>query len=103
MERSMGFPRDYWTKGPCLASRTVDKIVQARPSVLGVDISNVDDIRDPERPAHTQLLGADILIVEHLTGLSELPREGFRFHCVPLCVGGAASIPLRRYAVLEER
>ncbi|HZA41920.1 MAG TPA: cyclase family protein, partial [Actinomycetota bacterium] len=94
---------DYWTKGPCLATRTIDKIVQARPSLVGVDFSNVDDIRDPERPVHTQLLGADILIVEHLTGLSGLPREGFRFHCVPLSVGGAASIPVRPYAVVEER
>lgn len=90
----------YWTDGPYLAPQTVESIVAAQPSVVGVDCSNVDDTRDPERPVHTSLLGADILVVEHLTNLAAVSGP-FHFHCAPLQVEGAASMPVRAYAVTE--
>lgn len=91
----------YW-RGPHLSAATVELLVEARPALVGVDFANVDDTTDPARPAHTALLGAGVLVVEHLTGLSRLPGRGFRFHCVPLAVHGAASMPVRPYAEVEE-
>ena len=42
----------------------------------------------PERPAHTTLLAAGIPVVEHLTGLDQLPPTGARFTAVPLRIRG---------------
>jgi len=46
------------------------------------------------------LLHAEILIVENLTNLAALPSAGFTFHAVPAKVAGAASFPVRAYAVV---
>ena len=91
---------DYW-HGPHLSAAAVDQLVAAQPALVGVDFANVDDTANPARPAHTALLGAGVLVVEHLTGLDRLPSHGFRFHCVPLAVHGAASMPVRPYAELS--
>ena len=52
------------------------------------------------RPVHTKLLGANIPICEHMTGLGSLPDEGFRFSAVPPKVRGMGTFPVRAYAVL---
>jgi kynurenine formamidase len=74
--------------------------VKAEPALVGIDCANIDNMQDPARPAHTILLAAGILIVEHLTKLDSLPREGFRFFAVPPAVEGGTSFPVRAFAVL---
>lgn len=93
--------RDSYWRGPHLSAAAIDLLVAARPALVGVDFANVDDTEDPARPAHSRLLGAGVLVVEHLTRLDRLPADGFRFHCVPLAVQGAASMPVRPYAELS--
>ena len=68
---------------------------------MGIDSVNIDDTTTGERPAHTVLLAAGILIVEHLTGLHALPRSGFRFTAVPPAVRGLATFPVRAFAAVE--
>ena len=91
----------YWEPGPYLGADTVRALVTAGPALVGVDFWNVDDTTDPARPAHTELLRAGILIVEHLRGLDALPGSGFRFSAIPLSVEGAASMPVRAWATLS--
>ena len=53
-------------------------------ALVGIDALNIDDTADGERPAHTLLLAAGIPVVEHLTGLDQLPPSGRgspRFRC----------------------
>lgn len=94
--------RDYWLSGPHLHQSTVDLLLAGSATLVGVDFSNVDDTDDPARPAHTRLLGANIPIVEHLTGLQPLPRTGFRFTAVPPAIRGAGSFPVRAFAELRD-
>ena len=47
------------------------------------------------------LLHSDILIVENLTNLGNLPSEGFIFHAAPVKIAGAAAFPVRAYAVIS--
>jgi arylformamidase len=69
-------------------------------ALVGIDALNIDDTADGERPAHTLLLAAGIPVVEHLTGLGQLPPAGAWFTAVPLRVEGLGSIPVRAYARL---
>lgn len=69
-------------------------------ALVGIDSMNIDDTRGGERPVHTTLLGADILIVEHLCNLSALPDEGFAFSAIPPKVKGAGTFPVRAMARL---
>ncbi len=69
-------------------------------ALVGIDAVNIDDIADGERPAHTTLLGAGIPVVEHLTGLDQLPPAGARFTAAPLRVAGFGTVPVRAFALL---
>jgi len=70
------------------------------PALVGIDALNIDDVADPARPAHTLLLAAGIPIVEHLTGLEQLPPTGARFTALPLRVAGLGTVPVRAVARL---
>jgi arylformamidase len=70
------------------------------PAVIGIDAVNIDDTADGERPAHTLLLAAGIPVIEHLTGLEQLPPAGATFTAVPLRVQGLGTISVRAFARL---
>jgi arylformamidase len=91
----------YYEPGPYLSRESVDLLLRAQPSLVGVDFWNVDDTQDPSRPVHTQLLKAGILIVEHLCNLAALREEGFRFYAVPLRIIRGASFPVRAFAEVD--
>ena len=51
---------------------------------------------------HLALLAAGIPIVEHLTGLGQLPPTGARFTALPLRIEATGTIPVRAFARLPE-
>ncbi len=72
-----------------------------RPPGVGIDNYNIDSSSGNTRPVHSILLGADILIVEHLCNLSAVPGRGFKFYAVPVKVKGFGTFPVRAFAQLE--
>lgn len=88
----------YFEPDPYLSPATLDLLIRGGAALVGIDWNNVDDTTDPVRPAHTRLLEAGILIVERLTGLDPLPREGFRFFATPPRIVRGASFPVRAFA-----
>ncbi|MBM4425552.1 MAG: cyclase family protein [Chloroflexi bacterium] len=70
-------------------------------ALVGIDSYNIDDTAAKSRPVHTTLLGADIPIVEHMTGLDQLPDRNFRFFAVPVKVKGMGTFPVRAVAVVN--
>lgn len=91
----------YWETSPYLTRSLVDLLVSAGAGLVGVDFMNVDDVEDLSRPAHTQLLRANIPIVEHLCNLDSLPPAGFRFYAVPLRIVRGASFAVRAFAEVD--
>jgi len=72
-------------------------------TLVGIDSHNIDDTRTrTSRPVHTILLGAEVLIVEHMRGLEQLPPEGFLFSAVPPKVTGMGTFPVRAFATLSD-
>ena len=66
--------------------------------MVGIDSHNIDDTRMKQRPVHTILLKAEILIVEHLCNLDQLPERGFYFNAVPPKFKGVGTFPVRAFA-----
>lgn len=67
--------------------------------LVGIDSHNIDDTRTRNsRPVHTTLLRKEILIVEHLRGLEQLPDGGFTFSAVPPKFKGVGTFPVRAFA-----
>ena len=90
----------YGVDHPFLTAAAADWLVDNGATLVGIDSNNIDDTRGRSRPVHTKLLGAGVVICEHMTGLGQLPDEGFRFSAVPPKVRGMGSFPVRAYAVL---
>ena len=86
---------------PYLTGEAADALVAARPTVVGIDSVNIDGTQTGDRPVHSALLAAEIPIIEHLTGLEELPEEGFEFFAVPPLVEGMGTFPVRAFAILR--
>ena len=91
---------EYARDAPFLTGAGAAWLVEHRPALVGIDSVNIDDLDDPTRPAHTRLLGAGVLILEHLTGLAALPGRGARLHAAPPPWSGVGTWPVRAYAVL---
>jgi kynurenine formamidase len=90
----------YFGDHPYVTADAAQWLADNGAALVGIDSCNIDNMHVRARPVHTILLGADIPICEHMTGLGSLPDEGFRFSAVPPKVKGMGTFPVRAYAVL---
>jgi kynurenine formamidase len=90
----------YFGEHPYLSAEAADWLVENGAALVGIDSCNIDNMHVRARPVHSRLLGADIPICEHMTGLGSLPDDGFRFSAAPPKVRGMGTFPVRAYAVL---
>ncbi|MDX6227491.1 MAG: hypothetical protein QOI76_881 [Frankiales bacterium] len=91
----------YAEDPPYLTEAGAAWLVAHGAALVGIDAINIDQmVPHGPRPAHTLLLAAGIPIVEHLTGLDQLPLTGARFTAAPPLVAGFGTFPVRAYAVV---
>lgn len=88
----------YFENHPFLTKEGAEYLESCGVKLVGIDSHNMDDTRGKTRPAHTILLGAGILICEHLCNLELLPADGFRFNAVPPKFKGVGTFPVRAFA-----
>jgi kynurenine formamidase len=88
---------------PFLATDAAARLADAGAALVGIDSVNIDDTRGGRRPVHTLLLDREIPIVEHLTGLDQLPPAGAAFTAVPPKVAGMSTFPVRAFATLPDQ
>jgi kynurenine formamidase len=98
-DRFFGTPA-YGKGHPFLTRDAAERLRDGGASLVGIDSLNIDDTADGARPVHTILLGAGVLVVEHLTNLAALPAAGFRFFAVPPRVRGMGTFPVRAFAIV---
>ena len=91
---------EYFEGHPHLTESAAQCLVERGASLVGIDSLNIDSIDDGTRPVHTTLLGADVLIVEHMCNLAELPAKGCRFFAAPVKVVGFGTFPVRAFAIV---
>jgi kynurenine formamidase len=90
---------DHYSKGHPFVSEAAAKILAERGArLVGIDSYNIDDTSSRSRPVHTILLGAGVLICEHMTGLDALPESGFTFSALPPKISGMGTFPVRAFA-----
>jgi arylformamidase len=91
----------YYEEHPYLTRETAVFLKQAGVRLVGIDSYNIDSTDDGSRPVHSVLLRQNILIVEHMTNLGQLPANGFRFYAVPVKVKGMGTFPVRAFALVN--
>lgn len=90
----------YFENHPYLTEEAALYLKECQVKLVGIDSHNIDDTRGKSRPVHTILLGAEILITEHMCNLDKLPESGYKFNAVPPKFKGAGTFPVRAYANL---
>lgn len=91
----------YYSDHPFLTEDAALWLAANLAAFVGIDSHNIDDTARRTRPVHSILLGADIPIGEHLTGLGALPDNDFRFSAVPPKVTGMGTFPVRAWARID--
>ena len=88
----------YFENHPFLTADAATYLVEQGAVLVGIDSHNIDDTRGNSRPVHSTLLGAEVLIVEHLCNLESLPDSGFSFSAIPPKFKGVGTFPVRALA-----
>jgi len=91
----------YFEGHPYLTEEAAIYLKESQVKLVGIDSHNIDNTTGKTRPVHTTLLGAGILIVEHLCNLDALPQIGYQFNAVPPKIKGAGTFAVRAYACLN--
>jgi kynurenine formamidase len=92
----------YFENHPFLTEDAAQYLTDCAVKLVGIDSHNIDDTRGRTRPVHSTLLGADILICEHLCNLEQLPDRGFTFSAIPPKFSGVGTFPVRALAKVRE-
>jgi kynurenine formamidase len=91
----------YFEGHPFLTKEAAEYLVKVGVTLVGIDSLNIDDTADLTRPVHSALLAAEIPIVEHMRGLSQLGDAAFRFFAVPVKVKNFGTFPVRAFGIVE--
>jgi arylformamidase len=94
---------EYAVDAPYLTAAGARWLFEHGAALVGIAGVNSDQFARGgagARPAHSLLLAAGIPIVEHLTGLEELPPTGARFTAAPPRVAAFGTFPVRAYAAV---
>jgi arylformamidase len=92
----------YYDNHPYLTEGAAQYLKDNNVKLVGIDSHNIDNTLGKTRPVHTILLGAEILIVEHLCNLHLLPKDGFTFSAIPPKFKGVGTFPVRAMAKLPK-
>jgi kynurenine formamidase len=90
--------KKYFQGFPVLSIEAARFIAGSKMKGIGIDAISPDHVGDENMEIHKILLGSDVLIVENLCNLNELPAKAFNFQCLPLKIEHADGSPVRAFA-----
>jgi arylformamidase len=91
----------YFQGFPVLSREAAEWLTRFRLKGIGLDCISIDPVSDEVLQNHHIILEKDILIIENLTGLEQLPDHHFIFQCFPLKIKDADGAPVRAIGLME--
>ena len=106
-----GFDDKHWGSSPLIARKLKDRptigedaahyLISKKVKAIGLDTGS-PDISGTCLPIHQILLNANVLIIESLCHLEQLPEKDFLFVALPLNIKGGSGSPVRACAFVFE-
>lgn len=90
--------RFYFEKNPGLSPSAAYYLSSKKINLVGIDSPSIDVGSDKEFSVHKILSKNNIIIVENLTNLKNIPNRNFRFIALPLKLKDATGSPIRAIA-----
>ena len=88
----------YFEFNPYLSLEAAEFLRDQGAVLVGIDSLNIDDTRSKSRPVHSVLLRENILIIEHLCNLIQIPdNQDIKVSAAPPRIEGVGSFPVRVY------
>ena len=91
----------YFSDYPVLSSAAAARLSNFSLKGVGLDTISADTADTQDYPVHKALLRKNIVIIENLTNLAELPGEHAVFSCFPLHFTDADGSPVRAVALIK--
>lgn len=96
------FPdQSYYTDFPCLSSNAAQWLVDQRIEFLGLDLPAPHSEFGECTVVHKKLLASDIVIVEGLANLSDIPETVFYLIVLPVFLKGVDGAPARAVGLVD--
>jgi kynurenine formamidase len=99
-DRFWGTP-DYFKDFPVLSREAAEWLAGFKLKGVGLDMISIDAMDSVDLPNHKIFLERNIVVIENLTGLSEIGAGAFTLFCLPLKFVQADGAPVRAVAVVE--
>ncbi len=91
---------DYFKGYPVLTGEAARWLATLDLKGIGIDMISIDGEGSQDLPVHHILLGNNVLVIENLANLGELPASGFTFFALPLKFEDVDGSPVRAIAVI---
>jgi arylformamidase len=91
----------YYGEFPVLDPHAAEYIASLPLKGIGTDALSFDPFGDNELKNHRILLKKNLILIENLCNLAELPDNEFLFGCYPLNIKGADGSPVRAAGILK--
>lgn len=92
----------YFEGHPYVNEEAANYLRDQGVAFVGIDTYNIDDTKGNARPCHSALLHNEIPICEHMTNLSSLPDDDFKFFAVPVKIKGMGTFPVRAFGIVDQ-
>lgn len=93
---------EYFGDFPVLAEDAARWLVQFNLKGIGLDVISADTVASTAFSVHKTILGSNMVIVENLRKVKEIPGNSCYFYCFPLKIQNADGSPVRAVAVIDQ-
>ena len=92
---------DEYTGSPYFTNEAIHWLCKTGMKMMGVDAGGVEVPKSEEHVNHTALFENNILLIENVAHLNEIPCSRFKLYAFPIPIATVDSFPLRVVAEVE--
>ena len=91
---------DYMSSNPGLSPEAATYLSNKKINAVAIDSPSIDSGIEQEFPVHQILLKNDVLIIENICNLTQIPKKILKLIAIPLKLQGATGSPIRALAII---
>jgi len=91
---------DYMSSNPGLSPEAATYLSNKKINAIAIDSPSIDSGIEQEFPVHQILLKNDVLIIENICNLTQIPKKILKLIAIPLKLQGATGSPIRALAII---
>jgi len=91
----------YFRVYPGLTEDAAEYLCHLKVKGVGIDAPSFDPYGSIGYPVHSVFLRKEVLLIENLCGLGNLPRAEFLFSCLPLNFKNSDGSPVRACGIID--